>query len=197
MLIGHDKCAAYLEKKVRELLCNPPLLDESSQKDLLEFVKPVFDKTDNEFLEALPTKKEIFLSLSSSNLKASAGSDGISSLVYKKCWDSLGDSFLEVFKMLFLGSSLTVSMRTAIMKFCSKPKKLHSCKPSDKRRISILNCDFKLYEGLLARRFRHMGFRVLSQYQYVAEKKLGLFIMVYPELEKQLKLPLDETFSVA
>ena len=54
-----------------------------------------------------------------------------------------------------------------MMTICSKPKKINSLKPGDKRRISILNCDFKLYEGLLAKRFRKMGARVLSPLQYV------------------------------
>ena len=54
------------------------------------------------------------------------------------------------------------------MNFCPKPKKSNSIKPSDKRRISVLNCDFKLYEGLLARRFRQIGERILSPNQFVA-----------------------------
>ena len=108
--------------------------------------------------------------MSSSNLHAAAGSDGISSLVYKECWDSLGDCLLDVVTVLFKGALPTASMRTAMMNFCSKPKKLHSIKPSDKRRISILNCDFKLYEGMIARRFRKVGYRVLSPLQYVAGK---------------------------
>ena len=32
----------------------------------------------------------------------------------------------------------------------------------------MLNCDFKLYEGLLARRFRKIGGHTLSSCQYVA-----------------------------
>ena len=90
--------------------------------------------------------------------------------MYKECWESVGDSIVEVIIEMFRGAMPTVSMRTALMNFCSKPKKLGSLKPSDKRRISILNCDFKLYEGLLARRFRKIGYRVLSPLQYVAGK---------------------------
>ena len=108
-------------------------------------------------LETMPSKKEVLHALSSSNLNASAGSDGISSLVYKECWESLGDCLLEVIKSLFMGAPPTTSMRTAMMNFCCKPKKPNSLKPSDKRRISILNCDFKLYEGLIASRFRKIG----------------------------------------
>ena len=151
-------------------MCHPAELDKNAQNSLLNLVTPVFTDSDNNMLKAVPTQEEILKVLSASNLEASAGSDGISSLVYKQCWDSLGDSLFRVMKSLFEGSPLPVSMRTAMMSFCSKPKKANSCKPCDKRRISILNCDFKLYEGLLAKRYRSLGSRVLSPLQYVAGK---------------------------
>ena len=168
LLEGHNKCSEYLHKSVRQLLCCPAVLDGTSQNELLSLVSPVFSSDDNDMLETMPSKKEVLHALSSSNLNASAGSDGISSLVYKECWESLGDCLLEVIKSLFMGAPPTTSMRTAMMNFCCKPKKPNSVKPSDKRRISILNCDFKLYEGLIARRFRKIGYRVLSPLQYVA-----------------------------
>ena len=169
-LEGHDKCSSYLLKKVRELLSHPAELDVRAQHSLLNLVSPVFSSEDNVMLEALPSKSEIKNTLLSSNLSAAAGSDGITALVYKECWDFLGDILTEEFTALFNGSTLTVSMRTAMMHFCSKPKKVNSFKASDKRRISILNCDFKLYEGLIARRFRKLGSRTLSPLQYVAGK---------------------------
>ena len=168
LLTGHEKCSQYLHKTVRDLFGHTADLDASAQNALLNLLSPVFSNEDNLALEALPSKDEILQTLSSSNFHASAGSDGITSLVYKECWDALGDSIMEVIRSLFMGALPTVSMRTAIMKFCSKPKKPGSIKPSDKRRISILNCDFKLFEGLLARRFRKVGYRVLSPLQYVA-----------------------------
>ena len=57
-----------------------------------------------------------------------------------------------------------------MMHFGTKPKKPKSIQPKDKRRLSLLNCDFKLVEGLDARRFRKIGNRVLSPNQYVAGK---------------------------
>ena len=168
ILEGHEKCAEYLESKVHELLDSPAALDESAQSELLKFVEKVFTDEDNEMLEKEPSKQELYETLMASNLKSAAGSDGIPGLVYKKCWDFLGDILIDVVKEIFRGSPPTVSMRTAMMNFCSKPKKPNSIKPSDKRRISVLNCDFKLCEGLIARRFRKLGSRVLSPYQYVA-----------------------------
>ena len=102
-----------------------------------------------------------------SNLRAAPGTDGISSLVYKERWSSMGASLSEAMIELHKGKKLTVSQRTALMVFGSKPKKVNSINPSDKRRISILNSDFKLYEGVMARRFRKIGSRTLSPLQYV------------------------------
>ena len=104
LLEGHSKCSEFLHKSVRKLLCNPADLDKVSQSDLLSLVSPVFTSEDNDLLETMPSMKEVLHTLRTSNLNASAGSDGIPSLVYKECWDSLGDSFLEVMKSLFMDS---------------------------------------------------------------------------------------------
>ena len=54
------------------------------------------------------------------------------------------------------------------MVFGTKPKKSKSIKPKDKRRISLLNSDFKLVEGLYGKRFRKISSHCLSPVQYVA-----------------------------
>ena len=168
LIEGHDCCAGYLEGKVRELIGSPAALDNAAQEILLNITEEVFNNEDNLMLEAIPSKDELFKTLKLSNLNASAGTDGITALVYKDCWKDLGDSLLELCKSIFCGAEPTTSMRTAKIIFCPKPKKPNSSKPSDKRRISVLNCDFKPYEGLLARRFRKVGERTLSPLQYVA-----------------------------
>ena len=56
------------------------------------------------------------------------------------------------------------------MVFGAKPKKPNSLKPRDKRRLNLLNCDFKLAEGLQARRFKKLSTACLSPVQYVVGK---------------------------
>ena len=101
LLEGQEACAGYLEKKVKELLDQPASLDVHSQDELLNEVTEVITNEDNAMLEKMPTKEEVEATLSSSNLSAAAGSDGIPGLLYKECWTALGDSFVEVIRELF------------------------------------------------------------------------------------------------
>ena len=54
------------------------------------------------------------------------------------------------------------------MVFGSKPKKLGSLKPGDKRRIFLLNSDFKIVTGIESKRFRKTTTHFVSPVQLVA-----------------------------
>ena len=82
----------------------------------------------------------------------------------------MGDALTAIAQANHEGEKLPASMRTALMVFGTKPKKANSLKPSDKRRISLLNSDFKLIEDLSARRFRKISSYCLSSVQYVGGK---------------------------
>ena len=165
---GHDACANYLENLVSDLLLQPAVLEKLSQDALLAEIDTVVTEADNAMLKTTPTKAEVLEALKAANHQAAPGTDGITSLVYRVCWDYLGDALTAVVQSVFQGESLPVSMRTTMMIFGAKPKKPKSLKPGDKRRISQLNCDFKLCEGIEARRFRKLGSKCLSPVQYVA-----------------------------
>ena len=80
----------------------------------------------------------------------------------------MGKPLTEVVKTVFGGKKPTLSQRTSKMVFGAKPKKELSFKPKDKRRISLLNCDFKTMSGLDSRRFKALATKTLSPYQLVA-----------------------------
>ena len=82
---GHDACSDYL---VANLLFNPAVLDADAQALLLSEVVPVFTDEDNQILEKLPDKEDVKDVLFKSNLNAAPGTDGITSLLYKECWDT-------------------------------------------------------------------------------------------------------------
>ena len=66
------------------------------------------------------------------------------------------------------GHHLSSSQRTSLMVFGSKPKKPNSIKPGDKRKISLLNADFKVATGLEAKWMKQVATHTLSHLQLVA-----------------------------
>ena len=144
MIEGHTACAEFLERTVENLLLNPVNLNPLAQAALLENVEIVFTEDDNIKLLAEPTRQEVIDTLSESNLHAAPGTDGLTSHFYHKCFNIIGDSLTEVVTAVFNGSKPTLSQRTSNMVFGCKPNKSKSHKPEDKRRISLLNSDFKI-----------------------------------------------------
>ena len=113
-------------------------------------------------------EEEVKKVLDKANLYAAPGTDGIPSLLYHKCWNTLGKHLTEVVRAIHLGEAPTKSMRSSLMVFGCKPKKINSLKPGDKRRISLLNSDFKVVTGIEALRFGVTATYSLSKCQLVA-----------------------------
>ena len=168
LLEGHDLCASYLEDQVGDLLLHPAPLHQGARDCLLEEVEKVFSEEDNQKFMVLPDEDEVKEVLTKSNLLAAPGTDGIPSLLYHECWPIMKEKFTQVIQSIFQGGSPTLSMRTSLMVFGSKPKKLSSLKPGDKRRISLLNSDFKTATGIEAKRFGNTATYSLSPLQLVA-----------------------------
>ena len=168
LLEGHDSCAKFLEQTVEDLLLHPADLDMGAQDTLLKEIDVVFSEQDNQKFLTSPTRDKVFEVLSDSNLLAAPGTDGIPGLLYKEHWDLLGDHITEIMTEIFKCKDLPNSMNTSLMVFGSKPKKPGSLLPKDKRRISLLNSDFKIASGLEASHFKSVATHTLSHLQLVA-----------------------------
>ena len=147
---GHNECSDYLERQVEDLLLTPHPLDQEAQDTLLAEISPVFSDKDNEMLCAPPTEKEMKQVLSNSHWLAAPGIDGIPSLLYHVCWETMKEPLMEMTKAVFSGNKPSLSQRTAMMVFGCKTKYPLSLKPAHKRRISLLCSDFKLISGIEA-----------------------------------------------
>ena len=168
LIEGHEPCASFLEKTVEDLLQHPAALDKVAQDTLLKEVEVVFTEQDNKKFLTTPTKEIVLKVISNSNLLAAPGTDGIPGLLYKEHWHLLGDHLTEVMTQIFLCEELPPSMQKSLMVFGSKPKKPGSLLPKDKRRISLLNADFKIASGLEASLFKSAATHTLSHLQLVA-----------------------------
>ena len=128
----------------------------------------MFTKADNDLMSKLPDKDEVKESVWSANLHAAPGTDGLTTFLYYHCWDVLGDALTDVVHDLHGGHPPTLSQRTSLMVFDNKPKKPNSTKPSDKRKISLLNSDFKVATGIDNNRFKKVATHTLSPCQLAA-----------------------------
>ena len=112
ILEGHEECRRFLEESVSKLLSEPVALDINAQNQLLSEVSEVFTEEDNAGLIKEVTKEEVKKSVFSSNLNAAPGTDGLTNVVYKSCWNIIGDALTEVTKAVLGGDSPPVSQRT-------------------------------------------------------------------------------------
>ena len=94
-LKGHAACSSYLQQVVSDLLENPVNLDPVAQRELLEELDTVFTESDNKMLLKSPTLEEVHESVKTSNSNAAPGNDGITSLLYKECFDILGEALTQ------------------------------------------------------------------------------------------------------
>ena len=135
---GHDACSKYFDNAVGDLLLHSAGLNEAAQETLLKKVKPVFTPEDNAMMCRIYNTEEVKESLWSANSNAAPGNDGLTNMVYKHCWDTLGDSLVQVAQAVHGGSSPTLSQKTSLMVYGANAyKPPTSTDPKHKRRISL------------------------------------------------------------
>ena len=86
---------------MEDLLLHQGNLNHVAQQVLLNEVEPVFTEQDNQLFLTPPTKDDVRKTVNNSNLLAAPGTDGIPGLVYKECWNVLGDHLTAVMNEIF------------------------------------------------------------------------------------------------
>ena len=165
---GHENCALALENNVAAHLLHPAPLDPLAQAVLLSEVDTCFSTDDNAMLMESPTMEEVKKVLFTCRSHAAPGTDGITAYFYKKHWNMIGSDLTDVIVNIFNGAAPTDCQRTSLMVFGNKPgKKAKSLKISDRRKLSLMNVDFKIATGIEASRLRCTMRRTISPHQLV------------------------------
>ena len=166
---GHDACTKALEDNVADHLLTPAPLNTQAQNLLLAEVDSCFTAEDNRMLQMIPSKGEVKEVLASCRPHAAPGTDSLTAYFYQKTWNIIGDALVEVVQEVFRGAKPSPCQRTSLMVFGNKPgKKAKSLLISDRRKLSLLNVDFKIMTGIEAKRIRSTMHRTISPLQLVA-----------------------------
>ena len=88
---------------------------------MLQEVDKVFTDKDNSKLLSTPTQEEVRKVIAKSNLSAAPGSDGIPSLLYDKCWDTVGLPLTEVVQAVH-GGGIPTQCSQALWSLGQNPK---------------------------------------------------------------------------
>merc|ERR1712004_497000 len=141
------------------------------QEELLSFVDEVFTEADNKLLDNPISDEDVKASLLSANRNSSPGSDGLTYLTYLVCWDSLGHHLSDVIREIVKVGKLPESMKNSFLVFSPKINKENSTRIKDKRKLSLLQTDFKILSGILAGRLRKTENHTISRYQFATGGK--------------------------
>merc|ERR1712004_616922 len=140
-------------------------------EELLSFVDVVFTEADNKLLDKPISDEDVKASLLSANRNSCPGSDGLTYLTYLVCWDSLSHHLSEVIREIVNAGKLPESMKNSFLVFSPKINKEHSTRIKDKRKLSLLQTDFKILSGILAGRLRKTEKHTISRHQFASGSK--------------------------
>ena len=131
----------------------------------------VFTEADNKLLDNPISDEDVKASLLSANRNSSPGSDGLTYLTYLACWDSLGHHLSEVLREIVTSGKLPESMKNSFLVFSPKINKENSTRIKDKRKLSLLQTDFKILSGVLAGRLKKTEQHTISRFQFASGSK--------------------------
>ena len=128
-----------------------------------------FSDQDNKKLMAPPTSQELKKVLNSCGTNSAPGTDSLTAYFCQKHWETMGDPLTDVIIHVIQGNKPSPDQRTSLMVFGNKPgKKAKSPKISDRRKISLLNVDFKIITSIEATRIKSTMCRTISPLQLVS-----------------------------
>ena len=89
-------------------------------------------------------------------------------------FDIIGDALTSIIGEIFIKEKPTEYQRTVKMIFANKPNKAGSIKLKDKRKISLLNTDFKILTGTENKRHHTILDRTVSSNQFALGKSRNI-----------------------
>ena len=147
-------------------------LDHKAIEELLEKIDAVLTEDEKEFCESEITKEEINRAVKELKTGSSPGMDGISYEFYKEYWHIIAEDMVEMIKEV-THSECTPSQYMGIIILLYKNgirEMIENWRP-----ITLLNCDYKIIEKVIANRLKKVISKLIKQDQkaYVKGRYIG------------------------
>ena len=110
------------------------------------------------------TSEEIYQAINAGGTNRAPGRDGLNFEFYRKAWPLIGDDLCCIMNSMFFDSTITPQQKRGTIVCLPKPGPMLT--PSDRRPITLLNCDYKILARTLARCLRPLLALHLKETQY-------------------------------
>ena len=168
---GQSNIEDAINKKLKLDLSQKFVLNKNVCDELFSFDVPQITREMDADMSKDISFSELKTALRQMRKAASPGLDGIPVTLYLRLIDLLAPQLIELFNSILRNEAPTRSMRTSTIQFLTKPKKKHSIKLEDKRKISVLCTDYKCLETILANRLTIAMGSFISSSQYASKPR--------------------------
>ena len=135
---------------------------------------PQLTPDDNQFLIGPIKKEEIWKSLTMMDNNKSPGPDGLTKEFYVAFFDTLGDSLVKLYNLIFESNTLSDSQKISyITLLCKDPQNSNLMK--NWRPISLLNLDYKILSKIITSRLSHVMSKIIHMDQTCGVKGRSIF----------------------
>lgn len=155
--------------------------------DFSSIIEPCISEAENHTLLQIPTRDEIWLTLSKMNQWGAPGPDGFQPGFFKASWEIFGPDIINTIQDFFKSGTLNTDLNYSFITLI--PEISTPQTPSDFRPISLSNTVYKLISKIMANRIKPILNKIISPNQsaFLSGRQITDNIIIAHELIHSMK----------